>query len=131
MRRSLRLVVGELAKKWQPITGCLLATITIFSLLPLSELPEFPGNDKTHHFIAYAALMFPVALRRPRLWLGIGAVLLLWSGGIELLQPYVNRYGEWLDLAANAGGLMIGATLGLIFNNYFLNCVDNNESINL
>jgi hypothetical protein len=20
---------------------------------------------------------------------------------IELIQPYVNRYGEWLDLAAN------------------------------
>ncbi len=31
-----------------------------------------------------------------------------WSGAIELIQPYVNRYGEWLDLAANTGGLISG-----------------------
>ena len=29
-------------------------------------------------------------------------------GAIELIQPYVNRYGEWLDLGANGLGLVVG-----------------------
>jgi len=37
----------------------------------------------------------------------------LWSGAIELIQPYVNRYGEWLDLAANVAGVAIGAMVGI------------------
>ncbi|WP_258554539.1 hypothetical protein [Photobacterium damselae] len=35
-------------------------------------------------------------------------IFVAWSGAIELIQPYVNRYGEWLDLAANTGGLITG-----------------------
>jgi len=31
-----------------------------------------------------------------------------WSGGIELIQSYVNRYGEWLGLVTNASGLILG-----------------------
>jgi hypothetical protein len=31
-----------------------------------------------------------------------------WSGAIELLQPFVNRYGEFQDLAANIIGLVCG-----------------------
>ncbi len=37
-----------------------------------------------------------------------------WSGAIELIQPYVNRFGEWLDLAANTGGLISGFIIARI-----------------
>lgn len=57
---------------WHVISVLILVTITTLSLWPVASLPTVPGNDKTHHFIAYAALMFPVALRKPRYWLMIG-----------------------------------------------------------
>ncbi|MDW6093229.1 VanZ family protein [Vibrio rhizosphaerae] len=103
---------------WLNIMLLILAVITVLSLWPLATLPNVPGTDKTHHFIAYAALMFPVALRQPARWGWIGVALLAYSGGIELIQPYVNRYGEWLDLAANAGGLFCGWLLARGLN-YF------------
>jgi VanZ family protein len=75
-----------------------------------------PGSDKTHHFIAYAALMFPVALKmHPKLLL-LGLLFLVWSGAIEIIQPYVNRYGEWLDMAANTIGLIFGFIIAKLIN---------------
>ncbi len=73
-----------------------------------------PGSDKLHHLIAYAALSLPIAIRRHKFWLLLLLGCLLWSGAIELIQPYVNRYGEWADLAANFVGLVLGTSLGLI-----------------
>ncbi len=67
---------------------------TVLSLWPLENLPPVPGSDKVQHLIAYAALMFPIALRKPKYWPLIGLLFIAWSGPIELLQPYVNRYGE-------------------------------------
>lgn len=98
---------------WQIITVLTLVAITGLSLWPVETLPAVPGSDKTHHFIAYAALMFPVALRQPRYWLMLGMFFVVWSGMIELIQPYVNRYAEWEDLFANTGGVIIGLLVGV------------------
>lgn len=93
---------------WIGITLLVLGAITILSLWPLNHLPSVPGSDKTHHFIAYAVLMIPVALRKPNHWWLFGLFFICYSGLIELIQPYVNRYGEWWDLAANITGLVCG-----------------------
>jgi len=93
---------------WLIITLFLLAVIATLSLWPAEHLPQVPGSDKTHHFIAYGALMLPVALRKPKHWLWIALSFTVLSGAIELIQPYVNRYGEWLDMAANVAGLACG-----------------------
>jgi VanZ family protein len=93
---------------WTACTAFTLAAITILSLSPLPTLPSVPGKDKTLHLIAYTALMFPVGLRRPKRISSIFLCFVLYSGMIELIQPYVNRYGEWLDLAANTLGLACG-----------------------
>jgi len=79
-----------------------------------------PGSDKTHHILAYAVLMFPIALRRPRNWLWAGLLFLVWSGCIELIQPHVNRYGEWADLLANLTGLLLGALIAKAVNSISL-----------
>jgi hypothetical protein len=108
-----------LRTNWMTITLFILTVITLLSLWPADQLPRVPGTDKTHHFIAYAGLMFPVALRQPKYWLFIGLFFIGWSGAIELIQPYVNRYGEWLDMAANTSGVVFGALLALLINRVF------------
>lgn len=101
---------------WLPITLLIMTAIAVLSLWPAGSLPKVPGSDKTHHFISYAALIFPAALKRPKHWLWITIGFAVFSGAIELIQPYVNRYGEWLDLAANITGLVCGIVLANIVN---------------
>jgi VanZ family protein len=97
---------------WPAFTLLLLGAITVLSLNPSPELTlEPPGSDKTHHFIAYSALALPVALARPRGWGWWIGGFLGWSAAIELIQPQVNRYGEWADLMANGAGLALGVAL--------------------
>ncbi|MCG3862587.1 MULTISPECIES: VanZ family protein [unclassified Photobacterium] len=105
---------------WKVITLLILTLITILSLSPQPSLPQVPGTDKTHHFIAYSALIFAIGLKMPKNWYWLFIGFIAWSGAIELIQPYVNRYGEWLDLAANTGGLISGFILARIFYKIFL-----------
>jgi len=104
---------------WIAITLITLAAITALSLWPPGRLPAIPGSDKTHHFIAYAALIFPTVLRKPNYWPLIGLFFISWSGAIELLQPYVNRYGEWPDMTANTSGLVCGLLAAKLSNRLF------------
>jgi len=101
---------------WRILTVATLVAITFLSLWPLEQLPSVPGTDKTHHLIAYACLMFPAALRKPKNWLLLGVLFIAYSGTIELIQPYVNRYGEWLDMAANSTGVVCGALAAGLVN---------------
>lgn len=107
-------MISLIQKYWLHLTLFLLTAITSLSLWPVAQLPEVPGTDKTHHFIAYAALAFPTVLRKPKGWQIIIFSFIIFSGLIELIQPFVNRYGEWLDMAANAFGLLCGFTLAQI-----------------
>ncbi len=106
-------------KYWLYITLILLASIATLSLWPSTYLPSVPGTDKTHHFIAYAALIFPTALKQPKYYLAIVVAFIAFSGAIELIQPYVNRYGEWLDMMANTLGLLCGWLLAKVILYFF------------
>lgn len=108
--------VNFIKQYWLLISAIILVLITVLSLTPMAQLPAVPGSDKTHHFIAYAGLFFPIALAKPKHCLMIGLALVLWSGAIELIQPSVNRYGEWLDLLANSIGLVCGFVLAQLIN---------------
>ena len=101
---------------WVFLTLLMLTAITLLSLWPLKQLPAVPGTDKTHHLIAYALLMLPVALRRPDYWIGYGLLFIAYSGVIELIQPLVHRYGEWMDLLANAIGVICGAMIATLIH---------------
>ncbi len=104
----------SIEKYWFTLTICVLLTITTLSLWPLDHLPSAPGSDKTHHLIAYAALAFPAALRKPNRWMWMAVFFIFYSGLIELVQPYVNRYGEWLDMLANTAGVVCGVALAVV-----------------
>lgn len=109
---------------WVAFTLFTLAVITTLSLWPLGKLPSVPGTDKTHHLIAYAILMFPTALRKPNKWILFGLLFIAYSGAIELIQPYVNRYGEWSDMAANTTGVVCGFIIAELIN-YFYQIISN------
>lgn len=98
------------------ITCIIITLITVLSLSPLPQLPPAAGSDKAHHFIAYAALIFPVAvsIKKASTLFTFFIGFAFYSGLIEIIQPYVNRYGEWLDMAANISGLLIGLLLAKI-----------------
>jgi len=101
-------------KLWWPISLMMLVIVTIASLAPLPVLPEVPGTDKTHHIIAYALVVIPISFVKPRFFFLILIGVVAWSGVIELVQPFVNRYGEWSDLLANAVGVCLGCVFGFL-----------------
>lgn len=104
----MRNFIHFISTHWLIITAVILSSITVLSLAPLDELPATPGSDKLHHLIAYAVLVIPLVFRKPKYWWFIVILFLGYSGLIELIQPYVNRYGEWLDMAANSLGIFCG-----------------------
>jgi len=106
-------IVQILDEYYLKISVFILLGIIVLSLYPLESLPQFPGTDKTHHFIAYSTLAFPIAFVRPKFWFVYIMFFLFCSGLIELIQPYVNRYGEWLDMLANSLGLLVGIIIGI------------------
>jgi len=101
-------ILNVIEAHWIALTLLTLAVITVFSLWPESTAPMMPGTDKSHHLMAYAVLMFPAALRKPERWIWIGLFFSAYGGVIEFLQPFVNRNGEWLDMAASTIGVVCG-----------------------
>ena len=114
----IEVLVNNVEKNWKLFTFFLLSIITILSLYPLPVLPEVPGSDKTHHLIAYSVLAIPVVLANPRNLLLYLFLLIIYGGLIEIIQPYVNRYGEWLDFLANTIGVLSTYIVVLIYRFY-------------
>ena len=119
MVSNLLLLISHLVRNphiasWLSVTVALL--IVAISLMPLPQLPDVPGSDKTHHVIAYAVLAIPTAIAMPhRVWT-LAALYVLLGGMIELIQPFINRYGEWLDFISNMSGVSLGSVFGLLAN---------------
>jgi VanZ family protein len=77
------------------------------------------SNDKLDHLFGFAVLLLPAALlyRHALYWLLPTAIA--FGGAIEIIQPYVNRQGEWGDFWADAIGALIGASMGLLLRYVF------------
>jgi VanZ family protein len=99
-----------------PLTAFVTITLTVATLWPLEASPPAPeGSDKLVHFIAFAALAFPLA-RTGRLGLVfvfIGASA--FGGLIELIQPTFNRSAEMGDWVADTVGVCVGIGCGLLY----------------
>ncbi len=80
-------------------------------MTPLHNL-GVPVTDKSHHFVAFAALALPLSFSRPRLapWVVVAAAV--YGGAIELIQPLIGPSGEVFDFMADAMGALIGGTSG-------------------
>lgn len=115
------------AVKKYPLTAILIVIIGYLSFFtpPETPLSQVRFIDKWTHLILYGTLTLVLWTEdrrtlphrtdiRRTLCLYLGAVAM--SGCIELLQAYctTNRSGDWLDLAANAAGGLIGILLARI-----------------
>ena len=99
------------------LTATLAVIIAVLTLRPPSVPPPLPdGLDKVYHFIAFAALVLPIALLRPRALLWMIPAALLFGAGIEIIQPFVNRSRELADFVADGVGVLTGSTIGLVVN---------------
>lgn len=101
---------------WWLFSSMFLLLVTVASLWPADQLPELPGTDKTHHLLSYFVVMLPIAWRKPKYWPLMALCIVGWSGVIELIQPSVNRYGEWLDLLANSLGVLFACVVAWVQN---------------
>ena len=99
-----------------PITIIVTIVLTVAMLWPLEAPPPAPeGSDKLVHFIAFAALAFPLARtgRVGLLTVFIGASA--FGGAIELIQPSFNRSADVNDWVADIVGVILGIGLGLLY----------------
>ena len=99
-----------------PLTLIVTTVLTVAMLWPLEAPPPAPeGSDKLVHFIAFAALAFPLA-RTGRFGLQpvfVGASAFV--GAIELIQPGFNRSADVNDWVADVVGVILGIGLGLLY----------------
>ena len=99
-----------------PLTIIVTLTLTVAMLWPLEAPPPAPeGSDKLVHFIAFAALAFPLA-RTGRIGLlpvFIGASA--FGGIIELIQPSFNRSADMNDWITDIIGVVVGIVCGLMY----------------
>jgi VanZ family protein len=96
------------------VSAALALVVTLLTLSPVASLPPAPGGDKLHHFMGFAAIALPASFARPRAILWIVAAVTLHGIAIEIIQPFVGRYGEALDAVANTAGAAFGGIAGAV-----------------
>ncbi|MBF6991330.1 MULTISPECIES: VanZ family protein [Cupriavidus] len=100
------------APPWRLLFWACAAAVLALSLMPPSQPLPTTGWDKSNHLLAFGVL----ALLGRRAFAGHGLSLLLvlvvYGGVIELLQGMTAyREADWLDLVADACGVLAGLAL--------------------
>ena len=99
-----------------PLTIVVTLTLTVAMLWPLEVPPPAPeGSDKLVHFIAVAALAFPLARTGRFGLLPVFISASAFGGAIELIQPSFNRSADVNDWVADVVGVILGIGFGLLY----------------
>lgn len=96
------------------VLTCVIALVVGYLTLTPQLTLNIAGSDKLHHLIGFATLSLPAAIlyRHSLYWLL--PFIIAFGGGIELVQPFVNRNGELADFWADLVGIFLGVGIGLI-----------------
>lgn len=108
-----------------PFSLVILCAIFYLSLFPVpqTEMDDIPFIDKWTHLCMYGGLSGVIwieyikshqSVRFIRAILPAAVFPLIFSGSMELLQAYctTTRNGDWLDMAANSIGVILGTAAG-------------------
>ena len=99
-----------------PLTLIVTAVLAVAMLWPINQPPPAPdSSDKVVHFIAFAALAFPLA-RTGRF--GLIPIFIATSahgGIIEVLQPSFGRSADMQDWIAYIAGVGLGIMIALLY----------------
>ena len=87
-------------------------TMAVLSFMPVESLPESNVSDKWQHAVAFLVLVLPLSICRPHLALKVAVVALVFGAMIEILQPYFNRFSEFLDFINDGVGVVAGVFFG-------------------
>ena len=99
-----------------PLTIAVTLTLSVAMLWPLEAPPPAPeGSDKLVHFIAFAALAFPLARTGRFGLLPVFISASAFGGAIELIQPSFNRSADVNDWVVDIVGVILGIGLGLLY----------------
>ena len=91
------------------LTIVLALIILIGALTPVSEVAAAPaGTDKIIHIVAFAALVFPLALTKRIGLFPLFIFASLFGGIIEIIQPSFGRSAEIIDWIADSAGVICG-----------------------
>ena len=88
--------------------------ICVGTLTSFLHSNHFLGDDKLHHVVAFFCFVLPMILVSPKYWRVMITYSLIFGGLIELIQPYVNKVGDPMDLLANTIGTGLGIVIGSI-----------------
>ncbi|MGF1737297.1 VanZ family protein [Photobacterium satsumensis] len=83
------------------------------------ELVSIPHIDKVQHFMAYAvfAIVAAYAVSTKRAFYKHCTAIVLFSGVIELIQPWFGRECSVFDLLANSLGVVLGMLIAAVMSN--------------
>ena len=91
------------------LTVVLALIILIGALIPVSEVAAAPaGTDKIIHIVAFAALVFPLALTKRIGLFPLFIFASLFGGIIEIIQPSFGRSADINDWIADSAGVICG-----------------------
>lgn len=104
------------------IAACVyLVALLLLCLLPGSDLPQSPLNDKLEHALVYLPFCLILGLLFPGRLLRIVVAGIVLGGVIELLQGMTGyRDAQWLDWAADTVGVLISAGLLLCTQSWLI-----------
>jgi VanZ family protein len=79
---------------------------------------DVPGTDKWQHFVAFAILVYPITVASRTYWIPITVFALCLAASIEIIQPYVNRFGDIKDFQADTLGVFLGLLTGILVRRF-------------
>ena len=91
-------------------------TLAVAMLWPMEQPPQTPeGSDKLVHFIAFAALVLPLAITRRISLLSVFLGACAFGGAIELIQPIFNRSNDIKDWVMDVIGVIFGIGCSVLY----------------
>ncbi len=110
--RSLKARLPQLGLAAGAVLAVVLTYLFLAPVRPPSSMKGM-GLDKVFHFLAFAALVFPMIATGPRRWVWVVPAAIAYGGAIELIQPHFGRDADWYDFVADILGVATGTLLGL------------------